>query len=147
SGRSGVALACAFAAVVSLATPTVLAAEMPLDAVPMHDKKIRLDGMLREWPPRANLSQTLSGGVTQGDPKATAVVGYDHDALYVAMDVRDAEFVPNKDHAELRLSFPLASGGYKTYSIKLEPGEPGKTPGAVSVGGRKVTEGTLVEAP
>lgn len=137
----------ALAAAVWLAAPAAVAADVSLDAVPMHDKKIRLDGMLREWPQRANLSQTVSGSVAQGDPKASAVIGYDHDALYVAMDVRDAEFVPHKDYAELRLSFPLASGGYKTYAVKLEPGDAGKTAGAVSVGGRNVTDAKLVEAP
>lgn len=113
----------------------------------MHDKKIRLDGVLREWPQRAALSQTISGTTTKGDPKATAVVGYDNDALYVAMDVQDAEFVAHKDYAELRLSFPLAGGGFKSYVVKLEPGEPGKTAGSVSIGGRALSDGKLVEAP
>lgn len=125
----------------------VAAGEDVLDAAPMHSQKIRLDGMLREWPARAALNQTLSGSPAKGDPKASAVVGYDNDALYVAMEVQDATFVANKDYAELRLAFPSGGGGFKSYVVKLAPGDPGKTSGSVSVGGKTLGEAKLVEAP
>lgn len=128
------------------ATRHAVAGEELLDAAPMHNQKIRLDGMLREWPARATLNQTLSGSPAKGDPKASAVVGYDNDALYVAMDVQDAAFVAHKDYAELRLAFP-SGGGFKSYVVKLEPGDPGKTSGSVSVGGKVLSEAKLVEAP
>lgn len=117
-----------------------------LDAAPMHAQKIRLDGLLREWPARVNLSQSLAGAARKGDPKASGVLGYDDDALYVAMQVDDDSFVHKKDHAELEIAFP-SGGSFKTYLVRLEPGDPGKTAGAVSVGGRKVPEGQLIEAP
>ena len=139
-----VALGCFFGCVTA---QTAWAAEVSLDAAPMHDKKIRLDGLLREWPERTTLSQTLSGTAAKGDPKATGVVAYDDDALYVAMDVQDAQFVAHKDYAELRLAFPTGDGGFKSYVVKLEPGDPGKTAGSVSIGGRPLSDGKLVEAP
>ncbi len=122
------------------------ASEEILDAAPMHDKKIRLDGLLREWPQRVNLSRVISGSASKGDPKATVVLGYDDEALYVAMQVEDAQFVHKKDYAELKLAFPSGKT-FKSYNVKLEPGNPGKTAGAVSVGGRHLPEAKLVEAP
>lgn len=129
-----------------LAAAPTWAGEEILDAAPMHDKKIRLDGLLREWPARVNLSQPLVGAPREGDPKAMGVLGYDDDALYVAMQVDDETFVHKKDHAELKVAFP-SGGGFKTYVVRLEPGEPGKTAGSVSIGGRKVVEAQLIEAP
>ncbi len=123
-----------------------LASEEILDAAPMHDKKIRLDGLLREWPQRVNLSRVISGSVSKGDPKATVVLGYDDEALYVAMQVDDAQFVHKRDYAELKLAFP-SGRTFKSYTVKLEPGNPGKTAGAVSMGGRGLPQAKLVEAP
>lgn len=122
------------------------AGETILDAVPLHDRKVRLDGLLREWPQGVNLSQTISGSVKGADPRATAVLGYDDDAIYVAMDVEDGQFVHKKDYAELRLAFP-AGRSHKSYVVKLEPGNPGKTAGTVSLGGKVISEAKIVEAP
>lgn len=123
------------------------AADGLLDAAPMHDKKIRIDGMLREWPERISLGQTVSVKGAKGDPKASVVLGYDGEALYVAMDVGDAQFVAKGDYAELKLAVPTAGGGFKSYSVKLEPGQPGKTSGAVTMGGAAVSGAQLIEAP
>jgi hypothetical protein len=122
------------------------AAETILDAVPLHDRKVRLDGLLREWPQGVNLSETVSGNVKGGDPRATAVLGYDDDAIYVAMDVDDAQFVHKKDYAELRIAFPVGRS-HKSYVVKLEPGNPGKTAGSVSLGGKVIPDAKIVEAP
>ena len=131
---------------VLLADPA-FAKESLLDAAPMQGKAVRIDGMLREWPKLLVLSERLAGNPKGDDPRALGVMGYDDDALYVAMRVKDAKFVSNKDYAELRLAFPLSGGGHKSYTVKLTPGNPGKTAGTVSIGGRKVTGATLVEAP
>lgn len=122
------------------------AKEVLIDAAPMHDKKIRIDGMLREWPELLVLSERLSGAPKNDDPRALGVAGYDDDALYVAMRVKDGTFVHGQDYAELRLAFPV-SGGHKSYSVRLRPGEPGKTAGTVELGGKKVAGSSLVEAP
>jgi hypothetical protein len=135
--------------------PRAQAKEMGIDLAPMQGKKLRLDGLLREWPQTLALTEVVSGTITKGDPAAFGVMGYDVDALYVAMRIEDASFMTGQDHAELHVSFPLAGGGgsasklcqHKAYVVKLEPGAPGKSPGRVSMGGSVVAGAQLVEAP
>ena len=123
-----------------------------LEPQSMAGSRLRVDGMLREW--RGRMTQL--GETVQGRPskklKAAAHVGYDDKYLYVAMKVRDDEIVRTRgagrgeDHATLILGFPT-SRGVVTHQVALYPGDPGKLPGMVKVGGRKVSGAKLVEAP
>ncbi len=136
----------------SLATG-VHAKEQILDAVPFEGKKVRLDGMLKEWPQLVTLGERLSGR-GGGDPAAKGLVAYDNDNVYVAMRVTDATlkrtsaFSDDEDHASLKLAFPRRGGGFKTYQVKLFPGDPGKSAGAVKLPGLgKVPGAKIIEMP
>lgn len=151
---STILLAIALTASLSVAARQADAREVGIDAAPMQGKKVRLDGLLREWPETVALTEVVSGNIAKGDPAAYGVMGYDDEALYVAMRIDDATFVAKKDHAELHIAFPLPGGGagsklsqHKAYVVRLEPGEPGKSPGSVTMGGNAVSGAQLVEAP
>ncbi|HEX2735119.1 MAG TPA: hypothetical protein VHM70_26115 [Polyangiaceae bacterium] len=132
--------------------PSAQAKEVMLDAAPFESGKVRLDGLPKEWPALAALSEQISGK-SGTDPSANGLVGYDADNLYVAMRITDAKLVrtsamgKNEDHATLKLAFPLAQGGHRNYQVDLYPGVPGKSAGAVRVGGSTVSDAKLVEAP
>lgn len=119
---------------------------------PLEGRKVRLDGVPKEWPSKfTDLSRKLQGG--RSAPAASGNVGYDARYVYVAMKVKDEKIVRTRgagageDHAVLYLAFPKAAGGYTTYAVGLYPGEPGKLPGVVKLGGRTVAGASLVEAP
>ncbi|MEN9577567.1 MAG: hypothetical protein RJA70_576 [Pseudomonadota bacterium] len=124
------------------------------DAIPFASKKVRLDGLLSEWPELKLLDQTLLGHPTALDPQVRGGVGYDAKSLYVGMSVRDLGLVlgagasSKQDHVVLAIAFPTRGGGHQTYQLRLHPGDPGKSPGqVVIVGGGAVAGAKLVEAP
>lgn len=125
-----------------------------LDAAPFTSKKIRLDGVLTEWPELTRLDHTLAGRPQGNDPAAHGLVGYDSKSLYVGLRIQDGDLVlgrgnsAKQDHATFEIVFPKAGGGFKTYQLRLHPGDPGKAPGQVVLaGGGPVAGAKLVEAP
>src|SRR5688500_1287990 len=133
----------------SLTATSVRAADVVMDAEPLYDKKVRMDGPLRDWPGQfASFKTTLKGSL-----KASGLVGYDDTDVYVAIKARDAKIVrtraagDNDDHATLSLAFPDTKGHYVSYTVELYPGDPGKLPGVVKVNGRVSKSSKLVEAP
>lgn len=154
ASQSAPLLGRAARAVVTLAllgtySASALGDDKTVDAAPMAGKKIRIDGVPKEWPPMQRLSATLSGRGT----RAEGVAGYDDDNLYVAMRVQDEQLVrtaglgSNEDYGALVLAFPTG-GGFKAYEVRLYPGVPGKSAGAVKMQGLgKVPGSQIVEAP
>ncbi len=116
-------------------------------------QKIRVDGLLREWPGGfASFAQTLQGSAGGGEPKASGLVGYDDAHVYVAAKVfddkvvRTAQMGGGEDHVTLTLAFPKASG-WAAYELDLYPGDTGKSAAAAKVAGRVVKDAKVVEAP
>ncbi|MBM4363272.1 MAG: hypothetical protein FJ104_11365, partial [Deltaproteobacteria bacterium] len=100
-------------AVTALLTTAATGAARPLEAVTFAGEKIRVDGLLREWP--ATLDAL--GTVVQGPgAQASAAIGYDATNLYVGATVRDARlartasFGEREDHLAVELVFPLPEG-------------------------------------
>ena len=131
------------------------AKETALDAAPMYQKKVRMDGLLREWPRLTELSEVVRGRST---PRALGTVAYDDTNLYVVMRVTDPTFYRSKklseqeDHGVLELAFPLRASNqrpqsYRTVTVRLFPGDPGKSAGAVKVAGKRVSSAKIIEAP
>src|SRR6187431_1200890 len=81
--RSLTAIGCLLA----LAYAKPAGAEEYLSAEPMDGKKVRIDGMLRDWP----------GGFVKlrGQSKlgGEALVGYDKEHLYLAASIEDSKIV------------------------------------------------------
>jgi hypothetical protein len=124
-----------------------------LDAVTLGSDKVRIDGLLREWPAKMDsLGDVVQGSGSAGDPGATGVIGYNDKNLFVAMKIRDknlvrtADFGDGEDFASLEIAFPT-KGGYKAYSVHLYAGVIGRSAGAVKIGGAVVKGARLVEAP
>jgi hypothetical protein len=123
-----------------------LAQGKAMDAFPIKDK-VRIDGLLREWPALVELSYGSNGGTS-----AKGLVAYDDEKLYVVMQINDdyikrtSNYGSNEDVARLMLGFPSKSG-VKVHKVELFPGDPGKVPGAVRVDGTIVKGAKLVEAP
>jgi hypothetical protein len=151
--RAGIAtatvgLACCLSGYVSAAPVGVM-----LPAVSASDVKIRLDGQPKEFPGSWNALETVISGKKQPASFAQGAIAYDDVSLYVAMRLEDNALVrtaaagPSEDHATLSLAIPIKAGQYRTYQIDLYPGQPGKLPGVVKVGGSKVSGSELVEAP
>lgn len=142
-----------------VATPLALAATLwtegisaadYLAAEPMATTKIRIDGMLREWPGGFAKMKTLSGAAS----KNTALVGYDDDYIYLAGKVIDKNIVRTKSAAKgedrlvLEIYFPQTSGSSaKTHRIEVYPGVPGKLGAAVKVDGKDAAGASAIEAP
>src|SRR4051794_9363236 len=101
---ANLAIALAF-----LAAPAIASASgRSIHAEPMAGEKIRVDGDLREWPAKmTDLTETLQGSASGGDPKAGVVLGYDDASLYCVMRVGDKKLVrtsaagSSEDHATL----------------------------------------------
>lgn len=133
----------------TLSTSVSHAADSVIDAFPMGNKKVRIDGLLREWPGDfASFKAKIKGSLT-----ASGMVAYTDKYLYVAVKAKDPKIIRTRaagsgeDHATLELAFPNAKGQYTTHRIELYPGDPGKLPGVVKVGGRVVKAAKIVEAP
>ena len=132
-----------------LLTATSALADVVIEAEPLHDKKMRIDGLLKEWPGQfASFKTTLKGSL-----KASGLVGYDDKDVYVAIKAADEKIVRSKnagddeDHATLSLAFPNTAGHYTAHDVRLYPGDPGKLPGVVKINGRVSKAAKLVEAP
>ncbi len=117
---------------------------------PMAGKKLRVDGMLKEWPDGfAKLDAKLRGPGS----RTTALVGYDDTNLYFAMTTDDAKIArsagasQNEDHLTLEVFVPNPNGGGKTHTIEIYPGDPGKLPAVVKADGKVVASAQAVEAP
>jgi hypothetical protein len=130
----------------------VAAAGRALDAVPMHGEKIRIDGVLREWPGRLlELGDTLKGSA--GGTRVTTKIAYDDTNLYVVLKIFDDKIVRTKaatdgeDHATLTIAFPGRGGGFTHHEVELFPGQPGKVAGVVKLEGETVAGAKIVEAP
>ena len=101
------------------------------------DKKnpIKIDGILKEWPPRSEAKEALSGK-TDGLAFGVAVE-MDDAKLYVGAEVSDpnlartAKHGESDDHVSMTLAFPSGRGGLKAYEIGLFPGKPGDSSGGV----------------
>ncbi len=127
------------------------AAENYLSAEPMENKKIRIDGMLREWPRGfSRLDQRLKG---RGH-KSRALIGYDDGSLYLAAKLVDERIArssragSSEDHLRLELFVPSTNGaGGSLHRVDVYPGEPGKLPGLVKIDGRIIKTAKAVEAP
>ena len=115
-------------------------------------QKVRIDGLLREWPARMDPLNEVVQGSGGGDPSASGVIGYDDKNLYVAMKIKDGKLVrttsfgDGEDYASLELAFP-SRAGFKTYSVRLYAGEIGRSAGMVKLGTSAVKGARLVEAP
>ncbi|HEU5072898.1 MAG TPA: hypothetical protein VFU02_01970 [Polyangiaceae bacterium] len=134
---------------IALSSAARARADVVIEAAPLHDEKMRIDGLLREWPGQfASFKTTLKGSL-----KASGMVGYDDNDVYVAIKAADPKIVRSRgagddeDHATLSLAFPNTAGRYTAYEITLHPGDPGKLPGVVKVNGRVSKASKLVEAP
>jgi hypothetical protein len=145
------------AATVCLAAATLVAraeARRSLEAVTLGTSKVRVDGLLREWPAKLDpLSDVIGGSPSPGDPSASGVIGYDDKNLYVVFKIKDRKLVrttsfgDEEDYAALDIGFPLPGKAYKAYTVRLYAGEIGKSAGAVKIGETAVTGAKLVEAP
>jgi len=134
----------------ALVSTSALAGGRTISAEPVDDVKIRIDGDLREWPNKmTDLSETLEGKPSGGDPRVAATIAYDENSLYVVLKIFDQKIVrtsaagQNEDHATLFLNFPKG----QTYAVELYPGQPGKVAGAITVKGASVNGAKIVEAP
>ena len=130
---------------------------------PMADKKVRVDGLLREWPNGfAKLDATVRGSASRDSASrdsasrgsgTSALVGYDDKNVYFALNTDDSQIArtasagKNEDHLTFELWFPSASGGGRTHVVDVYPGDPGKLPAVVKVDGKAVSSAQAVEAP
>jgi hypothetical protein len=128
------------------------AAARPLEATDVSAQKVRIDGMLREWPKQFDALSENIRGAAGGATSARGVICYDASNVYVAMDVKDSKLVrtpgfgAQEDHAELLLAFP-SGRGMNTYRVQLYVGVPGKSAGAVKLAGKGPVKGAkIVEA-
>src|SRR5258706_15292459 len=135
---------------VVMASRSAAAAGRVLEAEPLDDVKIRIDGDLREWPSKmTELGETIDGSASGGDPRVAVTLGYDDASLYVVLKITDQKLVrtsaagPNEDHATLYLAFPKG----QTYEVQLYPGDPGRVAGAVKLRGQAVSGAKIVEGP
>lgn len=152
-GRSRTTLGVVSAFALTLALGTNAHARRALEAVTLGGTKVRVDGLLREWPADLDaLSETLQGNASGRDPSATGAVGYDEKNIYVAMKIKDsrlvrtASFGDREDYGSLEIAFPTEHG-FRPYSVRLYAGVIGKSAGAVKLGGSVVRGARIVEAP
>ncbi len=132
-------LACSFVALPADAAGAGLRVER-------IDDSIELDGVHEEWP---SAFREL-GEVHRGRPDSTrdlaarVSLAYDDQNLYIAADVTDERLVAGGDFVELLLGIP----GGTLASLRLFPGEPGRTRAAARFGTGGAIEGArVVEAP
>ena len=145
-------LASALLVAGSLVASPASAAKL-LDALPLSGQKVRIDGLLREYPGSMDKLTVALKGKGGTDPRAAGKIGYDKKYIYVGMRVYDKKLVrtsgatANEDHAVLTLTVPVPAGGTKTSVFHLFPGVRGKAGGVVKRrGGGAVAGAKLVEA-
>lgn len=113
----------------------------------MAGKKIRIDGMLRDWPGGfAKLRGTSRIG-------GEGLVAYDETNLYLVASLEDAKVIRTQqggqaeDRLVLEIVVPAAAGkGKSTITVSVYPGDPGKLPALVKVDGKSVPSAEAVEA-
>ncbi|HVU02536.1 MAG TPA: hypothetical protein VHE30_12320 [Polyangiaceae bacterium] len=143
-GGLGVALA--------LGAPAAEARGRALEAVTLGSEKVRIDGLLREWPAKMDSLGDVVQGSAAGDPNATGVIGYNEANVFVAMKIRDQKLVrtssfgDHEDYASLEIAFPT-NRGFSSHQVRLYAGEIGKSAGAVKMDGSPVKGARIVEAP
>jgi hypothetical protein len=137
-----------------LGTLSSLAAEgVMITADSAADVKVRLDGVPSELPGAWSTLNLTKSGKRANKASAQVALAYDDENLYVAMRIEDSKIVrtaaagPGDDHATLYLAFPVGRGRYRTHVVDLFPGDPGKLPGVVMLGGQRPNGAQLVEAP
>ncbi|HMJ14836.1 MAG TPA: hypothetical protein VK524_25665, partial [Polyangiaceae bacterium] len=87
-GRSRYVRALTAAVALSGAALTTPAQAAPIDAEPMSQAKLRIDGLLREWSSRFfPLSEVVQGSGAGGEPVVSAQLGYDEKFLYLALRI------------------------------------------------------------
>ncbi len=125
-------------------------AEDYLAAEPMSSTKVRIDGMLREWPGGFAKMKTNRGTAT----KNSALVGYDDSYIYLAGKLEDKNLVrtsraqKGEDRLVLEIYFPSPTGGSgTTHRIDVYPGVPGKSAAVVKVDGKATSGAKAIEAP
>jgi len=117
------------------------------------DVKVRLDGVPSELPGAWSSLNITKSGKRANKASAQVALAYDDENLYVAMRIEDSRIVrtaaagQGDDHATLYLAFPVGKGRYHTHAVELFPGDPGKLPGVVMLGGQRPSGAQLVEAP
>lgn len=104
--------------------------------------KVILDGVPDEWLGE-NRKLVFKVKGDPGDADAEVLLAHDEQFLYFTATVTDSELVGGADHLELHLGIP---GGTVT-SLSFYPGVPGKSKARVTVRGRPVRGGAIVEAP
>lgn len=116
----------------------------------MGEKKVQVDGMLREWPGEFFKLKTKAGASSPN----SALVGYDDDFLYVAAKIGDGSLARSKsagkkeDHLSLSIYFPQAGGSGRSNLVDIYPGDPKqKLAAVVKVNGRAIQSASAVEAP
>lgn len=141
-------------AILGLALPgRAFARGKALEAITLGGDKVRIDGVLKEWPARLDpLDTVVKGSPSGGEPSASGGIGYDDQNLYVAMKIRDAKLVrtaafgDGEDHATLELAFP-SGRTFRSRVVDLFAGVIGKSAGTVKLDGAQVRGARLVEAP
>jgi hypothetical protein len=119
------------------------------------DAPVKLDGVLKEWPPRTPAKTTIKGG--GGATTMSADLQYDADKIYLGAEVGDerlhrtARFGENEDHASLVIAFPTGAT-FAAYEVGLYAGKPGESAGSVRYlsgpkKGQEVPGSKIVEAP
>ncbi|HTU59544.1 MAG TPA: hypothetical protein VMF89_13935, partial [Polyangiales bacterium] len=79
------------------------------------------------------------------------VVGYDDDNIYLVLRAGDKRIArtgaarDNEDHATLTLAFPSGSGEYTHHEVEVFPGNPGRLPAVVKLGGQPLAGAKAVE--
>jgi hypothetical protein len=120
-----------------------------LAAEPMGDKKVRIDGVLNEWPGGFDKLKNKQGAASG----SSVLVGYDKTHLYLAAKIVDSNLVRTKsgskteDHLTLEIYFPSPQGNGRTHQIAVYPGVPGKEAALVKVDGSAVKSAQAIEAP
>lgn len=120
-----------------------LATSLKAELLP-KDSKLKMDGVLLEWPQR-----TAAEVIVKGTPKVkfSAAVQYDAERIYVGGDIGDKGFVAGRSAASLIIAFPSGGGAYATYEVRFEPGQAGESAGSVKLRGQAVSGAKIVEAP
>jgi hypothetical protein len=140
-------------ALASVAISASAAEGVMITADSAADVKVQLDGVPGELPGAWSALNTVISGKRAGKASAQVALAYDDENLYVAMRIEDSKIVrtaaagSTDDHATLFLAFPVGRGRYRTHTVELFPGDPGKLPGLVMVAGQHPSGAQLVEAP
>jgi hypothetical protein len=117
--------------------------------------RVKLDGVLKEWPDRAAASETISGST--GGLSLAVAVQYDDARLYLGGEVSDPKLARTSQHAEhddhlvFLVAFPSSRGALAAYAVGVWAGVPGESEGAVKwlsgpSKGREVAGAKIVEA-